>query len=89
MSIKKSILKTISFSLYILAGSDYEAAFTGLLFSEDQTQRCVNITILEDGSLEPPEDFELLLTVAPEDRPVVMLAPNRTRVLITDDDGKQ
>ena len=48
----------------------------------------MNISIVDDGTNEGREEFEALLT-ALEDDPSVTVAPNRTEVVIEDDDLEQ
>jgi len=75
------------FLLCFIAGSDYEAASSSLTFNAGQERQCVNVSIVDDGTNERREEFEVLMRV--ENEPSVNIAPNRAEVVIQDDDRKK
>jgi hypothetical protein len=61
------------------------AAVEQLVFRPGQERQCVNISIEDDGILEGPEDFNVMLSTS-VDR--VVLDPDMATVTIADNDGK-
>ena len=55
-----------------------------LTFDPDNSRRCVQFNIKEDGVTEGPEDF----TVSLETNDMVNLSPDRTTVDVGDSDSK-
>ena len=74
--------------LYSPGGEDYDQESVGLIFNEDNTRRCVNITIIDDNVYEDPENFIVEITnVGPD--PDVELDPDTAEILILDNNGNQ
>ena len=65
--------------------SDYEDLFIGLPFSDSLRRQCVNITILQDGVVEPLETFSVNLVNLD---PAVILNISTALITISDSDSK-
>lgn len=50
-----------------------------------RTTQCVNFTVEDDGLLEGPELFQVVLSRAPD---FIDLDPSRANITIVDNDGK-
>lgn len=55
------------FNLSITAGEDYVAVDEVVVFGPDDTQLCVNVTILEDEAVESVESFSITARTADPD----------------------
>ena len=77
------ILRTNSISAQ--SPDDYQETSETLTFSESVQVQCVNVSLADDDVLEGVEEFEGVLDAGDEER--INLSPERTLVMITDDDG--
>ena len=70
--------------LYLISidGQDYSAQQMIFYFSNDNTQECFDVDILDDDISEPEKKFLLMLTIGD---PQINLSPDTT---IIDNDGK-
>lgn len=58
-------------------------------FSDSNMEACYNILVEDDGTIEPQELFYVVLTLLSDSlQSLVNISPNRSSVLIIDDDGK-
>ena len=72
---------------YHLAGSDYDAVTTNVIFAPNQMVSCVDMNnIIYDSINEPTECFQLVIMVPPGSRLVPGDNANVT-ILDDDDDG--
>ena len=74
-------------SLLHTAGIDYgeSPSQPSIVFTEDQTRHCIDITIIDDASVESNEFFSVVLSTI-EER--VMLNPESAIIIIEDSDSK-
>ena len=70
--------------LIFVDGKDYRGEMHTLTFSQDVTQVCFKVAILDDGINEEDEFFTVLLTTTDQN---VTLSPNSINIKIKDDDG--
>lgn len=69
--------------ILIPASGDYVSLSTNLTFDASTTRHCVNISTPEDGRVEAPEDFGVVLV--PVDGDVgVIFSPERTVVTVAE-----
>ena len=69
-----------------VTGEDYVSqTFQPLVFTAVEIENCVDIEIVDDTIVETTEDFSLVLNTS-EER--VILSPNSTEIVITDNDCK-
>ena len=66
---------------------DFEAVNEAVAFAPCETQRCVNVSIVDDLISEPEETFSLSLTRS-SGTPFISFGLTTGQVIITDDDGK-
>lgn len=86
--VQKSINKKVLYNTIIkgLAGFDYIPIMYTETFTsgfENETMRCVNITILEDGALEVDENFTIFFSTDS-----IMSDTVITTIVILDNDSK-
>ena len=67
-----------------LAGSDYESSSGSLNFAEGETEKTVQVVLLDDTSIEPAETFVVLLDSGPD---IATLKRPAAIGLIEDDDA--
>ena len=68
-----------------MSGLDYDGVTISLPFSDTITRQCVNITILQNGVVEPVETFSVNLV---NFSPIVSLNVSTALVSITDSDSE-
>ena len=73
--------------LYTVSPLDFEAVNEAVAFAPCETQRCVNVSIVDDLISEPEETFSLSLTRS-SSSPFISFGLTTGQVIITDDDGK-
>ena len=72
-------------SLSVVSGSDYDDHFIALPFSDLLRRQCVNISIFQDGIVEPVETFSVNLVNVD---PAVTLNVSTAGIAITDSDSE-
>ena len=80
-----SLSLSLSLCLSAVSGSDYDGVTISLPFSASITRQCVNITISEDGTIEPTETFSVNLV---NFSPLVALNVSTALVTIGDSDSE-
>ena len=68
-----------------MSGSDYDETFISVPFSDSVTRQCVNITIFQNGVVEPVETFFVNLT---NFSPIIALDVSAAVITITDSDSE-
>jgi len=69
--------------------SDFVMLMDSATFSDSNLEACYNILVEDDSTIEPQELFYLVLTLLSDSlQSLVNISPNRSSVLIIDDDGK-
>ena len=85
---KHELLRTLSQYIIILiffaADEDYKEEIISLTFSQDDTQMCFNVSIIDDNIYEQDEVFFANLTTNDSK---VTLSPHLTNLTIKSDDG--
>ena len=66
------------------AGMDYVSVTSDLMLNGDTSRTCLNITVNDDDTLEPVEEFLVMLT---EQDPRVEVDRDQAVVEIRDNDG--
>ena len=84
-SMSSQQLSSLSLSLPAVSGSDYVGITVVLQFSDSITRQCVNITLFQEGDLEPLETFTVNLT---NSNPLVTLGVSTAVVIIRDSDSE-
>ena len=76
-------------SVYFAVSSmDYVTLAEIMMFDVCETQRCVNVTILNDSVDEPEETFRVTLERTPDLDNRITLEPVDGEIVIVDNDGK-
>ena len=82
------VTKLLLFSCFPAAGGDFVAVQETLSFPSNSvpgTQRCVNISIIDDSVIEGPQEFGLVLSVPPESQGVTFSGANTTVTILDND----
>ncbi len=67
------------------APGDYSQIEAQLNFGAMTNRSCVSIPIVDDGDLEPPENFTAVITTPDTD---VIIIPDTSTIIVGDSDGK-
>lgn len=69
--------------------SDFVMLMDSATFSDSSTEACYNILVTDDNTIEPQELFYVVLTLLSDSlQSLVNISPDRSSVLIIDNDGK-
>lgn len=69
-----------------LAGEDFESTFVILTFEQGDTNRSVSVPLIDDDIVENLERF--FVAASSKQVGVMITSPQRTAVIITNDDSK-
>ncbi len=67
------------------APDDYSQTEAQLRFDAITNRSCVSILVVDDGDLEPPENFTVVITTPDTD---VTINPDTSTIIVGDSDGK-
>ena len=73
--------------IFAVSSMDYVTLAEILMFDVCETQRCVNVTIVDDSVDEPEEKFRVSLERTPDLDSRITLEPVDGEIVIVDDDG--